>query len=47
MTGGASSNARWRTFCVVDGDPSLDILAAADRGRHRRVVKDGIAVSGQ
>ena len=32
---------------VVDGDPSLDILAAADRGRHRRVVKDGIAVSGQ
>ena len=32
---------------LVDGDPSLDILAAADRGRHRRVVKDGIAVSGQ
>ena len=32
---------------LVDGDPSLDILAAADRGRHRRVVKDGVVVSGQ
>ena len=27
---------------VVDGDPSRDITAAADRGRHRRVVKNGI-----
>ena len=27
---------------VVDGDPSRDIAAAADRGRHRRVVKNGI-----
>ena len=31
---------------VVDGDSSLDISAAADRGRHRRVVKDGVVVSG-
>ena len=27
---------------VVDGDPSRDIAAAADRNRHRRVVKNGI-----
>ena len=27
---------------VVDGDPSRDIAAAADRTRHRRVVKNGI-----
>ena len=31
---------------VVDGDPSLDIAAAADRGRHRQVVKNGVFVSG-
>ena len=31
---------------IVDGDPSLDILAAADRGRHRLVMKDGVVVSG-
>ena len=31
---------------LVDGDPSRDIAAAADRGRHRRVVKDGVAVPG-
>ena len=29
---------------VVDGDPSQDIAAAADRERHREVVKDGAAV---
>ena len=29
---------------VVDGDPSQDIAAAADRERHREVVKDGTAV---
>ena len=29
---------------VVEGDPSSDIAAAADRGRHRRVVKNGAVV---
>ena len=29
---------------VVDGDPSADIAAAADRERHREVVKDGVVV---
>ena len=29
---------------VVDGDPSQDIVAAADRKRHRRVVKNGATV---
>ena len=29
---------------VVDGDPSADIAAAADRNRHREVVKDGTTV---
>ena len=29
---------------VVDGDPSMDIEAAANRGRHRHVVKKGIVV---
>lgn len=29
---------------VVDGDPSKDIAAAADRSNHRRVVKDGVLV---
>ena len=29
---------------VVEGDPSEDIAAAADRSRHRRVVKDGRVV---
>ena len=32
---------------LVDGDPSLDILAAADRGRHRQVVKSGVVVPGR
>ena len=31
---------------VVDGDPSRDIEAAANRARHRRVVKDGEVVLG-
>ena len=31
---------------VVAGDPSVDIAAAADRERHRLVVKDGVAVDG-
>ena len=30
---------------VVDGDPSTDIAAAADRERHREVVKDGVTVN--
>ena len=29
---------------VVDGDPTTDIEAAADRGRHRRVTKGGVVV---
>lgn len=29
---------------VVDGDPTRDIAAAADRARHRRVVKNGAVV---
>ena len=32
---------------VVDGDPSQDIEAAADRARHRRVVKNGAVVPGR
>ena len=32
---------------LVDGDPSRDISAAADRGRHRRVVKSGAVVTGR
>ena len=31
---------------VVEGDPSQDIAAAADRSRHRRVVKNGTVVDG-
>ncbi|MCE2425016.1 MAG: amidohydrolase family protein [Pseudomonadales bacterium] len=31
---------------VVDGDPSKDIAAAADRSNHRRVLKDGVIVRG-
>ena len=31
---------------VVDGDPSVDIAAAADRECHRRVVKNGVVVGG-
>ena len=30
---------------LVDGDPSRDISAAADRGRHRGVVKNGVVVT--
>ena len=29
---------------VVNGDPSKDIAAAADRSNHRRVVKDGVLI---
>ena len=32
---------------LVDGDPSRDISAAADRGRHRSVVKSGVVVPGR
>ena len=32
---------------LVDGDPSRDISAAADRGRHRRVVRNGEVVPGR
>ena len=32
---------------VVEGDPSRDIAAAADRARHRRVVKNGEVVPGR
>ena len=32
---------------VVEGDPSQDIEAAADRTRHRRVVKGGAPVASE
>ena len=30
---------------VVDGDPTTEIDAAADRNRHRRVMKAGLVVA--
>ena len=41
---GRIAEGAFADLLVVDGDPSTDIEAAANRGRHRHVVKNGIVV---